>query len=75
MRNVSELNEYELEELRDNYYQEHLDDGSLEEIFGFDVSSPEFIPIDVVKVYYSDVTFTEDDFFCNINSLPITVCI
>lgn len=68
MRNVNELNEDELEELRDNYYQEHLDDESLEEVFGFDVSSPEFIPMDVVKVYYKGLTFTEDDFFCNLKN-------
>lgn len=60
MKSVHDLNQTELNELRSRWYHQHLDDGSLTEVLGFEVNDETDIPIDVVISYY------EDDFFCNI---------
>ena len=66
MRTVEELNENELLELRSRWYDQHIDDGSIEEVVGFETESEEDVPMNIVKVYYSDTFFVEEDFFCNI---------
>lgn len=66
MKTVHELNQNELEELRSRWFHQHLDDGSLEEVAGKEVETEEEIPMDVVKVYYEDTFFVEEDFFCNL---------
>jgi hypothetical protein len=66
MKTVHELNTNELEELRCNYYHQHLDDGSLEEVMDKEIESEEDIPMELVKIYYEDTFFVEEDFFCNI---------
>lgn len=66
MRTVNELTQEELEELRDRYYHQGLDDGSLNEVVGKEIESVEDIPMDLVKCHYEGTYFTEDDFFCNL---------
>jgi len=65
MKTVHELKNDELNELRTRWFNEHLDDGSLEEIIGKDAQE-EDISIDIVKMYYKDTFFVEEDFWCNI---------
>jgi hypothetical protein len=64
MRTVNELNENELEELRESYFQELLDT-SPDFIGDFENSSQ--IPMEDVKNHYEGISFVEDDFFCNLN--------
>jgi hypothetical protein len=64
MKTVHELKNDELNELRTRWFNEHLDDGSLEEIIGKDARE-EDISIDIVKMYYEDTFFVEEDFWCN----------
>lgn len=66
MRNVHQLNQEELEELRSRWYHQHLDDGSLDEVMDKEIESEFEVPMDVVKSYYDDTFFVEEDFFCNI---------
>ena len=61
---VHDLNQEELEELRSQWYHQHLDDGSLEEIVG-DLSE-EDVPMDVIINYYEGTYFVEEDFWCNL---------
>lgn len=65
MKTVHELNQNELEELRSRFYYQHLDDGSLEEIVGEDLCEEEDLDMDLIKTYYEDTYFVEEDFFCN----------
>jgi len=65
-RNVNELNQNELEELRSRYYYQALDDGSLNEVMGKEIHSEEEIPMDLIKNHYADYSFVVEDFFCNI---------
>ena len=65
-RNVTELNQNELQELRSNLYHELLDDGSLNEVMGKEIEEEEEIPMDFVKEYYASTSFVEEDFFCNL---------
>jgi hypothetical protein len=65
MKIVNDLNQDELNELRSRWYWQHLDDGSLNEVMGKEIESEEDVPMDVVKSYYEDTFFVEDDFFCN----------
>lgn len=66
MKTVHELTQNELEELRNRWYHQHLDDGSLEEIVDREVEDEEDIPMDIIVAYYEDTYFVEEDFFCNI---------
>ena len=66
MRNVHQLSQEELEELRSRWYHQHLDDGSLDEVMGKEIESESEVPMDVVKSYYDGTFFVEEDFFCNI---------
>jgi len=66
MKSVNELKQAELEELRSRWYYQHLDDGSLDEVMGKEINDETEIPMDVIKEYYSDTFFVEEDFFCNI---------
>lgn len=65
-RNVNELNQNELEELRSRLYHQLLDDGSLNEVMGKEIDSEDNIPMDFVKDYYADTIFVEEDFWCNL---------
>ena len=66
MKSVHDLNENELEELRSRWFSQHEDDGSLEEVMDMEGEiNEEDIPMDIVKTYYEDTFFVEEDFFCN----------
>jgi hypothetical protein len=66
MKNVDDLRDEELQELRNRWYHQHLDDGSLFEVVG--TLEEEEIPMSLIKDYYSDTYFVEEDFFCNIEN-------
>jgi hypothetical protein len=69
MKTVHELNTNELEELKSRWYSQHEDDGSLNEVMDIDEDveiNEEDIPMELVKIYYEDTFFVEEDFFCNI---------
>ena len=67
MKSVHELTQNELEELRSRWYSQHEDDGSLEEVMDMEGEiNEEDIPMDIVKTYYEDTFFVEEDFFCNL---------
>ena len=66
MKTVHELNQDELEELRSKFYHQHLDDGSLYEIVGEDLCEEGDLDMELIKTYYEDTFFVEDDFFCNL---------
>ena len=63
MKTVHDLRQEELEELRSRWYHQHVDDGSLEEVVGN--VEEEDIPMDIIKDYYEDTFFVDDDFWCN----------
>ena len=65
-RNVTELNQNELEELRSRLYHQLLDDGSLNEVMGKEIEEEEEIHMDFVKDYYASIIFVEEDFWCNL---------
>ena len=65
-RNVNELSQSELEELRSRLYHQLLDDGSLNEVMGKEIDSEEEIPMDLVKAHYEDTGFVDEDFWCNL---------
>ena len=69
MKTVHELNLEELKELRSQWYEQHLDDGSLREVMGKRIKSEEEVPMNVVICYYEDTFFTEEDFFCNLEEV------
>ena len=67
MSTVHELTQEELEELRSRWFSQHEDDGSLEEILGdLYPCEEEDIDMELIKVYYENTFFVEEDFFCNI---------
>ena len=69
MKTVHDLREEELQELRTRWFSQHEDDGSLEEVMDLEEGqevNEEDIPMDIIKSYYEDTFFVEDDFFCNL---------
>ena len=66
MKSVYDLNLDELDESRSRWYDQHLDDGSLEEVLGGEIVDESEVDMEVVKAYYEDTYFTDDDFFCNL---------
>lgn len=62
---VHDLKQGELEELRYRLFHQLLDDGSIEEVIGKEVTSEEDIPMHFVKTYYEGTYFVEEDFFFN----------
>jgi len=66
MKSVHDLNQDELKELRSRWYSQHEDDGSLEEVLEEGMEE-EDVPMDVIKSYYEDTSFVEEDFWCNLN--------
>ena len=63
MRTVHELNQNELEELRSNYFYQLLETDS-EILDGID--SPCQIDICNIVDHYDGISFTDEDFFCNL---------
>lgn len=70
MKTVNELTIEELEELRDNLYYQLLDDPTLSEeaIMLMKNLEDDNIPISFVKRYYSDTSFVDEDFWCNVKN-------
>ena len=66
MKTVHELNQNELEELRESYFYQ------LEDLGEEDFESPHDIPMGNVISHYEGISFVEDDFFCNQPEEPTT---
>jgi sulfur relay (sulfurtransferase) DsrC/TusE family protein len=64
MRTVHELNQNELEELREAYFQQLTETDS--EVLG-DISSANEIPMENIISHYEEIYFVEEDFFCNLS--------
>jgi hypothetical protein len=71
MRVASELNQNELEELRDRYFHqlEEMD----EDVLG-DYTTAEEIPMSNIIAHYEGTFFVEDDFWCNQENSDDTIC-
>ena len=63
MKTVYDLTQNELEELRDTYFYQLLDADP--EVLG-DITEAEQIAFEDIKNHYSEVTFVDEDFFCNL---------
>lgn len=63
MRTVHELNDNELQELRETYFNQ-LEETAPDVLCG--INSADQIDMADVKDHYGDVLFSEDDFFCNL---------
>ena len=61
-RDVRDLNQDELEELREMYYWQLVETGEDE---GIDCADD--IPYAVLFDHYAGIGFVEDDFFCNLD--------
>lgn len=66
MRTVYELNQQELEELRETLFDQMKGDGSIEEVFEKEIEYSGEIPMDFVKAHYADTYFVDEDFWCNV---------
>ena len=66
MKTVHELNQNELEELRESYFYQ------LEDLGEEDFESSDEIPMENVISHYEGISFVEDDFFCNQQPEPTT---
>lgn len=62
---VQDLSEEELLELKYRYRDMLMESGEFEEVFGEDLN-PEDVPDDVIFWNWEDVSFVEDDFWCNV---------
>lgn len=60
---VDELNQNELEELRETLFDQL--EGSASDVLGNYTKSSD-IPISNVKEHYKEIYFVKEDFFCNI---------
>lgn len=58
-KNVTELDNDELNELKENYYYDILDENA-------QYNYPAEIPDQVIFEHYKHVSFCEEDFFCNV---------
>jgi hypothetical protein len=65
MRNVLELRQEELEELKENYFYQLIDSGDLEEVGNGKINDSTDIPLDNVKIHYEGIYFVDEDFWCN----------
>lgn len=63
MRTVHELNEIELQELRDTYFYQLLDTDP--DVLD-DIDTPSELPMDAVIEHYDGTYFVEEDFICNL---------
>lgn len=60
---VDELNQEQLEELRESYFSQLKEQTGDEVLQGITDSSE--IDMSIVKKHYEDTYFVEDDFFCS----------
>lgn len=65
--NVKELSTEELTELKQNYYKEKNENVSMDEL----LSINDLVSDEEVYDYYSDYSFTKEDFYCNENDTEI----
>lgn len=65
MKTVHELNEKELAELKESFFHQMQDDGSMNEVMGKMIYDEEEIPDDLIKSHYEGTFFVEEDFWCN----------
>lgn len=67
-RSVYELNNEELNELRESYYYQlyECDDDVLKLEDGTIIECAEDISMNVIYEHYNGISFTEDDFWCNL---------
>ena len=63
MRTINELTQDELQELRETYFYQLLDTDP--EALGF-ITEASDIPIQVIFEHYGGISFTPDDFYCNL---------
>lgn len=63
IKTIYDLTPDELNELKTAYFYNPEND----DIIPDDIYFPEQIPDDIIYTYYDDITFTDDDFFCNIH--------
>ena len=63
MRDVEELNQNELEELRATFFDQLVTTNI--EVLG-DITSADQIPMSNIKEHYEGISFVEEDFFCNL---------
>lgn len=63
---VRDLNQNQLDELKNNYFYSHLDNDNSSQCDGYDFSYD--IPNEVIYQEYDGIEFTEDDFFCSKNN-------
>lgn len=59
MKNVTELNKDELDQLKWNYFY----DEDIEHKYHY----PHEIPNSLIFAHYEHISFVDEDFFCNIN--------
>lgn len=64
-RTVYDLNREELNELKQSYLCEMYDQEGECPSYGELAAVDEIIPDDVVYSHYEDISFVDDDFFCN----------
>lgn len=70
---IDECTEEELYQLRENlFWCEDLDDEMYEEVFDEEdrkvlenCEDPEDIPFEMLKKFYGEVSFVDEDFWCN----------
>lgn len=61
-KSVYDLKQEELDELKSSYF----DNPDSEEVLGDKITCPQDIPDNLIFEHYSGVSFTDEDFFCNI---------
>jgi len=64
MKWVHELSNNELEELRQTYFLQLLDEGKHDMLMDIEYATD--MPMDRVIKHYKDTFFVDEDFFCNI---------
>lgn len=57
-----ELNELEIEQLKEQYYYDNNEECQLYYDNWYDIED------DVIREWYSGINFVKEDFFCNINN-------
>lgn len=60
---ITELNKDQLDQLREQYFDQLLDTGD-EEVLG-NYTEASQIPIENIIAHYEGIDFVEDDFWCN----------
>ena len=72
---VKELNRDQLHELKQVYYSELVNEGTFAEVMGVNINEPsyemianidEYVSDEFIYEHYDGYSFTEDDFFCNV---------